>query len=68
MGKRLAVLPMFAALVLLAGVPAYAQAELVTASASLLVSISALLVAVGALIVFIRFARVLERMEERFRE
>lgn len=48
--------------------PAYAQTELVSASASLLVAIAALLVAVGALIVFIRLAKVLEQMEERFRE
>jgi hypothetical protein len=49
-------------------VPAYAQAELVSASASLLVAIAALLVAVGALIVFLRLAKVLEQMEERFKE
>jgi len=49
-------------------VPARAQTELVSASASLLVAIAALLVAVGALIVFIKLARVLEQMEERFKE
>lgn len=55
-------------LVALRGVPAFAQTELMSASASLLVAIAALLIAVGALIVFIRLARVLERMEEHFRE
>jgi len=48
-------------------VPAYAQTELVSASASLLVAIAALLVAIGALIVFLRLAKVLEKMEERFK-
>jgi hypothetical protein len=48
---------------------AYGQTtELVSASASLLVAISALLVAVGALIVFLRLARLLERMEDHFKE
>ena len=51
-----------------AAIPAYAQTELVSASASLLVSIAALLVAVGALILFLRLARLLEQMEERFKD
>lgn len=42
--------------------------ELMNASASLLISIAALLVAVGALIVFLRLARLLEQMEERFKK
>ena len=42
--------------------------ELMSASASLLVAIAALLVAVGALIVFLRLARLLEQMEERFKK
>lgn len=51
------------------GVLGFAQTtELVSASASLLVAISALLVAVGALIVFVRLARLLERMEDHFKE
>jgi len=59
---------LWAVMVLGGGVPVQAQTELVSASASLLVAIAALLVAVGALIVFIKLARVLERMEERFKE
>jgi hypothetical protein len=42
--------------------------DLMNASASLLISIAALLVAVGALIVFLRLARLLEQMEERFKK
>ena len=42
--------------------------EQMNAWASLLVAIAALLVSVGALIVFLRLARLLEQMEERFKE
>ncbi len=66
--KAMAVMLSVAFWLTLLVVPAYAQTDLMSASASLLISIAALLVAVGALIVFLRLARLLERMEERFKE
>lgn len=44
-----------------------APAEIVVSFFWLLIGVSALLIAVGALLVFLKLARFLDRMEERFK-
>lgn len=48
--------------------PSFLQSELLSATASLLVAIAALLIAVGALVLFVKLARLIDRLEDRFKE
>jgi hypothetical protein len=46
----------------------FLQSELLSATASLLVAIAALLIAIGALVLFVKLARLIDRLEDRFKE
>ena len=48
--------------------PSSLPSELLSATASLLVAIAALLIAIGALVLFVKLARLIDRLEDRFKE